>query len=289
MEVWVLINPFLRILLYVASFGSVGTFLFLVHFRTYQTEALILYCRQLIIRSALLGIFVSLMLFLSVAGNLGGELASTVDFIMLKLAFETKAGFAALVALFGFFVMSLVAHKDGTLRLLICFASGGLILISFLLTGHTLKGGVFTQTLLFLHLLGISFWVGSFFPFRWMSIYDKASNLQVIALKFGTLGIGYVGLLFLAGCMLAYKLVGGLMQLILTSYGQVLLVKIILVSFLLSLGALNKLRLVPLIAKDPLVGMKRFKTSVQFEIVITFFILLLSSFLTTSLILPMDM
>ena len=289
MEIWGVINPILRILLYAVSFGSVGTILFVVHFRPYQTEALILYCRRLIIRSALLGIFVSLMLFLSVAGNLGGDLESAVDLIMLKLAFETKAGFAALIALIGFSMMALVAQKDGALRLLICFVSGGLILVSFLLAGHTLKGGVFTQIVLFLHLVGISFWVGSFFPFRWMSIHDKASNLQAIALKFGTLGIGYVGLLFLAGCILAYNLVGGFMQLMLTSYGQVLLVKIALVSFLLSLGALNKLRLVPLMEKDPLLGVKRFKASVHFEIIITFFILLLSSFLTTSLIVPMDM
>ena len=70
---------------------------------------------------------------------------------------------------------------------------------------------------------------------------------------------------------------------------NVLLVKIVLVISLLCLAAFNKFKAVPALEKNPLQGLKQFKSSVQFEIVLALFILSSSSLLTTALTVPMGM
>jgi hypothetical protein len=50
----------------------------------------------------------------------------------------------------------------------------------------------------------------------------------------------------------------------------VLLVKLVTVSALLSLGALNKFRFVPLLIENPVVGAKRLQSSVNFEMGLAF-------------------
>nr|WP_255569833.1 CopD family protein [Actibacterium sp. 188UL27-1] len=63
--------------------------------------------------------------------------------------------------------------------------------------------------------------------------------------SFGSVAMAVVPGLMLAGVMLAWQLVGDLSALIATGYGQALLLKIALVGLLLTVAAMNKLRLVP--------------------------------------------
>ena len=144
-----------------------------------------------------------------------------------------------------------------------------------------------TQALLMLHLLGIAFWLGALLPFRWICLQSDTTNLLGLAHRFGVLAMVYVGLIVIAGLTYAYTLLGEASLLFTTSYGNVLLVKIMLVAVLLSLAALNKFKLVPELEKNPLQGIRKFKFSVQLEIALTIVILLTSSLLTTTLTLPM--
>ena len=87
--------------------------------------------------------------------------------------------------------------------------------------------------------------------------------------------------------MFAYILIGDLSLLLSTVYGNVLLMKITLVSALLGFGALNKFRLVPSIKLEPSIGAQRLRKSIQIEMVVALLILSFSGFLTTSTTLPM--
>ena len=99
--------------------------------------------------------------------------------------------------------------------------------------------------------------------------------------------MGYVGLLLhLVDFVL---LLGDITLVFTTSYGNVLLIKVVLVVALLSLAALNKLKLVPSLETRRTPNVRRFQRSVQFEIVIVLIILTASSLLTTSVTLPMGM
>ena len=59
-----------------------------------------------------------------------------------------------------------------------------LILISFIVIGHSLSQGIYTQILLFIHLFCISYWLGSFFPLRHMCNIENYENLYLVAHNF---------------------------------------------------------------------------------------------------------
>jgi putative copper export protein len=182
----------------------------------------------------------------------------------------------------------LLAHKKkaGTQKVTLLIGSVA-VLFSFTLAGHSLLGGVLTQSLIMVHLFGIAFWLGALLPFHWICVQSDTSNLSSLAHRFGVLAIFHVGLLLIAGITYAYVLLGDLNLIFTTGYGNVLLTKIVLVSLLLSLAALNKFKLVPLLEKNQIQGVRRFKSSVRFEIFLALLILLVSSLLTTSLTLPL--
>ena len=287
MDIWSITNPFLKTLLYLSLLGTVGTLLFSLHFSKYQSLAGVRYCQSLINKSASLGIIVSLGTFFSVAGNMGGDFVSAIDMIMLRLAFESKLGLASLIALLGFVILRVTNKSTSQLGFVISLIGLILVLLSFVISGHSTKDGFITQSLLLIHLVGISYWLGSLLPFSWMCISDDDENLHIITHRFGVLAIGYIMALMISGFIFAYHLIGSFYALINTSYGNVLLAKLVAVFLILSLGALNKFKLVPLLIKNPTVGAKRLRSSVNFEILLALIILGFSSLLTTSLTLPM--
>ena len=287
MDIWSITNPFLKALLYLSLLGTVGTLLFSLHFNKYQSLAGVRYCQSLIKKSASLGIIVSLGTFFSVAGNMGGDFVSAIDMIMLRLAFESKLGLASLIALLGFVILRVTNKSTSQLGLVISLIGLILVLLSFVISGHSTKDGFVTQTLLLIHLVGISYWLGSLLPLSWMCISDDDENLHIITHRFGVLAIGYIMALMISGFIFAYHLIGSFYALINSSYGNVLLAKLVAVFLILSLGALNKFKLVPLLIKNPIVGAKRLRSSVNFEILLALIILGFSSLLTTSLTLPM--
>ena len=60
-----------------------------------------------------------------------------------------------------------------------------LIIISFIVVGHSLSQGIFSQFLLLIHIICISFWLGSFLPLRYMCTIKNFTNLYFIADNFG--------------------------------------------------------------------------------------------------------
>jgi putative copper resistance protein D len=226
-------------------------------------------------------------MILSVAGNLGGDLASVFDLLMLQLAIESKSGVGYLTAFVGFAVM-LISHNLKANANVVGLIIGSIaVLFSFTLAGHSQLGGVFTQFLLMVHLFGIAFWLGALLPFRWICLQDNTNNLGELAHRFGVFAMLYVGLLLGAGLGYAYMLLGEISLILTTSYGNLLLIKMLLVVALLSLAALNKFKLVPSLEKNHLQGVRQFQSSVKLEIILVLIILIGSSLLTTSMTLPM--
>lgn len=286
MDLWVLINPILKFILYAAIVGSVGTFLFSLHFTAQLTEQQQSYCYYLSRKSVFIGVITSLLMILSVPGNLGGDLRSLIDPLMLQLAIESNTVTGYLTAAGGFVVM-LVAHKLRPKAQKCTLLIGSIaVLFSLTLAGHALLGKWLTQSLLVLHLLGIAFWLGALLPFHWICLQTDTTNLRALAHRFGLVALVYVGLIIITGLAYAYILLGELSLIFTTSYGNVLLIKLFLVGALLSLAALNKFRIVPSLEQSPLRGVRQFKTSLQFEIALTLIILIAVSLLTTSFTLP---
>ena len=287
MDVWIIFNPILKVLLYIAIFGSVGSFLFSLQFGKQLTAEQQAYCDYLTHKSNLIGAVTALLMILSGAGNLGGDLASVIDLSLLQLAIESKSGVSYSTAFAGFAVMWIAHSLKGNAKKFGLMIGSVAILFSNTMSGHSQLGGVLTQSLLMVHLFGIAFWLGALLPFRWICMQPDTSNLGAVAHRFGVLAMGYVGLLLSAGLGYAYLLLGDVSLIFTTQYGNVLLIKIVLAGALLSLAALNKFKLVPSLEINPSQAVSRFQNSVQFEIALVIVILTASSLLTTSMTLPM--
>ena len=107
MEIWVILTPIFKVLLYVLSFLAVGVGLFILHFKSLLSAPTYSYCSKLVMRSSLAGTIVAPLLLLMTAGNIGGDLQSAVDPLMINIALSSKAGQSILVLFSGFLLVFL--------------------------------------------------------------------------------------------------------------------------------------------------------------------------------------
>ena len=88
-------------------------------------------------------------------------------------------------------------------------------------------------------------------------------------------------LLVAVGLVFAWAMAGSLAALVSTAYGWTLLAKVTFFAGLLSLAALNKLRLVPAIVNGNASGIVKLRLSIWVEAGIVLLILLVTATLTT--------
>jgi copper transport protein len=108
-----------------------------------------------------------------------------------------------------------------------------------------------TRPMVFLHGVGVAFWVGALAPLAAMAKRPDVS-LLVILNRFSQLAVPVVAAIALTGLGLAFVQLVNVRALIETSYGLILSIKLGLVTGLLGLAALNRFRLTPRLAIDPL-------------------------------------
>ena len=287
MEVWSFLNPIIRMIFYISAFGSVGTLIYLVHFYRLLEFEQRSYCFSLIKKSSIIGSIIAFLSFLSIPGNMGGDFKSVIDTQLIELTLETISGKAALLSLLGFILIYFSCIKKSKISYILSILGVSSILLSFVIFGHATKHGLVGQFLIIIHLVGLSYWIGSLLPLRKMCNFIEYEKLRIVAHLFGIYALGYVGVLIIAGLIFSYILLGDISSLITTDYGNVLLIKMIIVSMLLSLGAMNKFKIIPYLSINQNLGLKRLKNSIQIEIFCVLLILFFTSLLTTSLELPM--
>lgn len=218
---------------------------------------------------------------------LTGTAGGMADPEMLGLLWQTSAGNALVFRAAGALLLltGLLFQRTGPWISL----SGGLLLLwSFTRIGHIPAAGQpGLQLLLFLHLAGIAFWIGVLSPLR--DLARRPEHLDRAALlghRFGQAAMVIVPGLFLAGLLMAWQLLGHPEQLLTTGYGQMLLLKLMLISAVLILAALNKLRLVPALQEGKAHAGSRLARSIEIEASILLAVLTATATLTSVLTLP---
>ena len=99
------------------------------------------------------------------------------------------------------------------------------------------------------HLIAAGLWVGALLPLVLLLRATTDTSRQYEAAKrFSTLGVICVAALLPSGIINAYYLVGSVPALIGTAYGQILLLKLVLVLTMLAFAAINRWQLVPRLA-----------------------------------------
>ena len=288
-DIWTIVNPIIRTFIYLNALYSIGLILFKFHFQKYFNHEINSFCNKIIKNSAFLGLSISILAFISIAGNLGGDLKSIFELELIELSFETIQGKSNLYLIVGFSFLSLSHYFPPLVFRAFNILGAILIIISFVVVGHSLSQGIFSQFLVLIHIICISFWLGSFLPLRYMCTIKNFTNLYFIADNFGKYAVVYIGILILTGLIFSYILLGGILPLITSTYGNVLLIKLFIVSMILIIGAINKFRIVPEIKKDLSTGQIKLKNSINIEIILSVLVLFTTSILTTSLPTPMGM
>jgi putative copper resistance protein D len=157
-----------------------------------------------------------------------------------------------------------------------------LTLVSFLLVGHTTMHahrGVLAL-LLFIHLLGIAFWLGALGPLIEVLKRETAPRAAAAVTSFSRVATWVVPVLFTAAVGIAVQLLPGVGAL-LTPYGALLLTKLALFACLLLLASLNKWRLAPRVAQGDATAMTRLQRVIRAEQILIIAVLLVTSFMTS--------
>jgi copper transport protein len=101
-----------------------------------------------------------------------------------------------------------------------------------------------TRPAVFLHAIGLAWWVGALLPLMALAL-SPAQPLLPVLHRFSRAAVPVVGVVALTGLLLAVIQLESFQALISTNYGWILCIKLALVAVLLSLAALNRFRLTP--------------------------------------------
>lgn len=266
--------------LYLGVMTSAGTVMATLMFRLERT-------RGLAMTFAVLGIIAAILAFSLRGANLTGDVSGLTDPEMLKLLWTTPVGTALLLRLvgLGLLIAGLFMGRVGTWVSVL----GGVIAIwSFDQVGHV--SGLETTLLdlaLMLHLLAVALWIGVLTPLKRLasssSTYASAAD---VGHRFGVVASATVPVLIIVGGYMGYQLVGSFTALVGTSYGQAMIIKVLLVGLLLGLAAANKLRFIPALRTgDPAVA-NHLSKSISVEWIVILAVLGMTAVLTTNLTLP---
>ncbi len=236
-----------RIGVYLGLFAGVGGVFFSTSIA--QTRA-----GSNVVRAALIVGLISAMASLGLQGldllNLGvGDLAISAPW---KAALDTSLGPSLLIGIAAM-AASLVAQQSGSLsvvRALSVLAMAG-VGVSLATSGHasTAPPQWLTRPMVFLHGVGVAFWVGALVPLVAMARRPGSGLLPALN-RFSRVAVAVVAMLVLTGLMLAIVQLESFRALVETRYGIILSIKIALVVVLLGLAALNRFRLTPALAND---------------------------------------
>ena len=286
MDLLILLAIISKLTFYIGALFASGTVFYLELFETNKARSSF-NGRRMTIQFAAIGLVSALSIFALTGAQLTGDFTGAFDPQILGLLWQTPVGTAFYLRVLGF-TFIIIGFFTGRMSRIITTSSCIIVLASFLTIGHVTEfPSILFPVLLVIHLAGITLWIGILFPlYRLSSDPKQITTTGEIAHRFGRWALYFVPVLLFAGGWLAYKLVNSFEKLFTTGYGQNLIVKVVLVTGLLGLAAINKLRFVPALRAGDFEAQKHFKSSVLFEVILVFFILAATAVLISVQTLP---
>lgn len=238
-----------RIGVYLGLFVGVGGALFAAWIATAPASS------SLIVAALIAGLF-------SATASLGLGGLDLLDLPLSALATSAPWRAAAATSLFWSLAVAIAAMATALValrsvsadvaRTLSALAAAG-VGLSLAASGHaaTAPPQWLTRPAMFLHGVGVTYWIGALVPLAALA-WKPAAGLLAVLTRFSRGAVVVVGVLVLTGLALAILQLENFAALIDTRYGLILLIKLTLVVLLLALAAINRFRLTPALAADPL-------------------------------------
>jgi len=244
---------------------------------------------QITILSAFIAFIANAVWFFANTGAMVEEgISGAVDLDMIDIMWDSSIGDTALWRSIGLIGATTVVmfssrfterkqskHVQQALLVICLFVFS----YSFTLIGHISDMGVFEKTLLMVHVIVMAWWFGALYPLKKACNTLGRDELYQLMEGFGKQASVMVSLLLVAGLLLAIQLVGDIDALLRSNYGQTILVKLFLVTSILTIAALHKLKLVPNLESHN--GREALSKSISIEMVVAVVILFVTSGLTS--------
>jgi copper transport protein len=185
---------------------------------------------------------------------LGLPLSDVLTSVAWRAALATSLGPSLLIAIAAL-AAGFLAQRNASAGLARVLSGVAMVAVGVSLasSGHAAAAPPqwLSRPMVFLHGMGVAFWVGALMPLLAMA-WRPAGGLLAVINRFSRVALPVVAVLVLAGLGLAIIQLEGFRSLIETRYGIILSIKLLLVVALLGLAALNRFRLAPMLARDPL-------------------------------------
>ena len=199
--------------------------------------------QPLLARLAKIGM-ASAALVVGIQGGLlrGGPATDLLWLSTWQLGASTTRGVSAAVAILGLAALLVGLHRNWRPLML----AGAVVAISSVaLTGHTGTASprLLAAPMLALHATLASFWLGSLIPL--LHGLERRKETKQLVARFSALATIAVPVLLFCGIALVFRHVASWEDLTRSRYGTVLLVKLVLVTGLLAMAAVNKWILMP--------------------------------------------
>ncbi len=221
--------------------------------------------RSMLAGTTALGVLMSVASMVLMASAMSGE----SDFAELHphiemMVLETDVGFAWVVRIIALVVggsVVLLHQRAPVVSLSIATIAGGIALASLAWSGHGAmdEGGrrYWHFAMDILHLLAAGAWLGALVAFAWMAMLDTLQTAESIRLlarvvnRFESVGALIVVVITVTGVVNYLFIVGPeLDAVLLSTYGTLLLIKVVLFAGMLVLAALNRFHLGPLLQRS---------------------------------------
>ena len=190
---------------------------------------------------------VAAIIAMAVQGGLllNGPASSIIDPATWGMGITSHYGRTASATLIGLALVA-IGLRGGARRRGLAWLGAAIALGGFGLSGHIVGSGPawLTFPTLIAHTSAAAFWAGSLLPLRQvLGSGDRAAPM--IVERFSRLAMAAVGILLLAGLIIALLQAGSFDALFTTGYGIALSAKLLLVAVLIAVATWNKLRLNP--------------------------------------------
>ncbi len=297
---WETASLLCKFLFYLGAASSLGGALSLMLYgdgRRQSVQRILLY--QLI--GGLLGFQAVLLSFLVQVGQINNSgLAGALDWGMAQILLDTPVGDLSLYRLAAFALIiatSAVMLRQSHLlsappdlsfyrRNFVFHCLGfGILLFSFRYGGHVSVLELPAQIALAVHFTGFAIWLGALYPLYELTNAADLDRLQFVLKQFGDHALFFVGGLLVAGGVLTLNLIHSPAELLTSPYGRALSIKLLMVTSLLGIAALNKLRLVP--GLQAASGLQSFRKSLRIEVAVASVLLAVTAYFST-VVGPMD-
>lgn len=275
------VSVIVRALSFIAILQAVGVAIFLPLLGSPLAEQGQRALRQLMRRSALIALPLLVLHFVLEPARMGGEFAAIADSDLRSMALRSPMATALAWKLTGVFLVASGSwsrkHGKG-LGLL----GAAVALVGFTQTGHTAthSAHLLLQCLLWVHLAIGAFWFGALLPLNRIVRNEPAAMAAALVQRFSSIAGWLVPGLAIAGVAMASLLLGS-MRALATTYGVLLLGKLLLFAVLMVLAALNRWRYGPALASQRNGAADAFCRTLQLEYFLLAGILLVTATLTT--------